>query len=95
MVALNGVELSHSINIRPWPGEMLVMQPRSFSEMPDVVKALKENKCVVLNLTLMETEQAQRSVDFISGATYMMDGYQHRVGESVFLFTPSCVQIIS
>lgn len=73
--------------------EVLVMQPRSFSEMPEVIKALKERKSVVLNLTLMEPEQAQRSVDFVAGATYTIDGHQERIGESIFLFTPSCVQV--
>lgn len=73
--------------------EVLVMQPRSFSEMPEVIKALKERKSVVLNLTLMEPEQAQRSVDFVAGATFTIDGHQERIGESIFLFTPSCVQV--
>ncbi|MFN4196103.1 MAG: cell division protein SepF [Thermosynechococcus sp.] len=73
--------------------EVLVMQPRSFSEMPEVIKALKERKSVVLNLTLMEPEQAQRSVDFVAGATYTIDGHQERIGESIFLFTPSCVRV--
>jgi len=73
--------------------EVIVMQPRSFSEMPEVIKALKERKSVVLNLTLMETDQAQRSVDFVAGATFTIDGHQERIGESIFLFTPSCVQV--
>ncbi|HIK35935.1 MULTISPECIES: cell division protein SepF [unclassified Thermosynechococcus] len=73
--------------------EVLVIQPRSFSEMPEVIKALKERKSVVLNLTLMEPEQAQRSVDFVAGATFTIDGHQERIGESIFLFTPSCVQV--
>jgi cell division inhibitor SepF len=73
--------------------EVIVMQPRSFSEMPEVIKALKERKSVVLNLTLMEADQAQRSVDFVAGATFTIDGHQERIGESIFLFTPNCVQV--
>lgn len=69
------------------------MQPRSFSEMPEVIKALKERKSVVLNLTLMEADQAQRSVDFVAGATFTIDGHQERIGESIFLFTPNCVKV--
>lgn len=73
--------------------EVLVMEPRAFEEMPQVISALRERKSVVLNLSLMDAAQAQRAVDFVAGATYTIDGHQERVGENIFLFTPSCVQV--
>ncbi|NES86597.1 MAG: cell division protein SepF [Moorea sp. SIO2B7] len=73
--------------------EVLVVDPRSFEEMPQVIQALRERKSVVLNLTMMDPDEAQRAVDFVAGGTYAMDGHQERIGESIFLFTPSCVQV--
>ncbi len=73
--------------------EVLVLEPRAFEEMPQVIQALRERKSVVLNLSLMEPAQAQRSVDFVAGATFTIDGHQERVGENIFLFTPSCVEV--
>ncbi len=73
--------------------EVLVMEPRAFEEMPQVIQALRERKSVVLNLTMMDPAQAQRAVDFVAGATYTIDGHQERVGDSIFLFTPNCVQV--
>ncbi|MGJ3246622.1 MAG: cell division protein SepF [Elainellaceae cyanobacterium] len=73
--------------------EVVVIEPRSFEEMPQVIRALRERKSVVLNLTVMDPDQAQRSVDFVAGGTYAIDGHQERIGESIFLFTPSCVQV--
>jgi cell division inhibitor SepF len=73
--------------------EVVVMEPRSFEEMPQAIAALRERKSVVLNLTMMDPDQAQRSVDFIAGGTYALDGHQERIGESIFLFTPNCVQV--
>jgi cell division inhibitor SepF len=73
--------------------EVIVMEPREFEEMPQVIQALRDRKSVVLNLTMMEPDQAQRAVDFVAGATYTIDGHQERIGESIFLFTPSCVQV--
>lgn len=73
--------------------EVLVMEPRTFEEMPQAIQALRERKSVVLNLTMMDPDQAQRAVDFIAGGTYAIDGHQERIGESIFLFTPSCVQV--
>jgi len=73
--------------------EVVVMEPRSFEEMPQAIQALRERKSVVLNLTIMDPDQAQRAVDFVAGGTYAIDGHQERIGESIFLFTPNCVQV--
>ena len=73
--------------------EVVLMEPRSFEEMPQAIQALRERKSVVLNLTMMDPDQAQRAVDFVAGGTYAIDGHQERVGESIFLFTPVCVQV--
>ena len=73
--------------------EVVVMEPRSFEEMPQAIQALRERKSVVLNLTTMDPDQAQRAVDFVAGGTYAIDGHQERIGESIFLFTPNCVHV--
>ena len=65
---------------------------RSFDEMPRAIQALRERKTVILNL-MMEPDQAQRAVDFVAGGTFAIDGHQERVGESIFLFAPSCVTV--
>jgi cell division inhibitor SepF len=75
--------------------QVVVMEPRSFEEMPQAIQALRERKSVVLNLTMMDPDQAQRAVDFVAGGTYALDGHQERIGDSIFLFAPSCVQVMS
>jgi len=88
-----------SSNVIGMPGistndsEVSLMEPRSFDEMPRVIQALRERKTVILNLTMMEPDQAQRAVDFVAGGTFAIDGHQERVGESIFLFAPSCVTV--
>jgi cell division inhibitor SepF len=44
-------------------------------------------------MTLIRQEEAQRSVDFVAGGTYAIDGHYERIGDNIFLFTPSCVQV--
>jgi len=75
--------------------QVMLMEPRSFEEMPQAIQALRERKSVVLNLTMMDPDQAQRAVDFVAGGTYAIDGHQERIGDSIFLFAPSCVQVMS
>lgn len=94
-----GIGTTSMNNVIGMPGavnglsEVAVIEPRSFEEMPQVIQALRERKSVVLNLTIMDPDQAQRAVDFVAGGTYAIDGHQERIGESIFLFTPSCVQV--
>lgn len=85
VVDLPGVPLGHS--------EMVLMTPRSFSEMPNAVMALRERKSVILNLTFLTAEQAQRCADYVAGGVCAIDGHQERLGERVLLFTPSSIQI--
>lgn len=73
--------------------EVVVIEPHSFDEIPQVIQTLKEQRCVVLNLNVMEPEEAQRAVDFVAGGTYAIDGHQERIGESIFLFTPRNVKV--
>lgn len=75
--------------------EVVILQPRSFEEVPQAVKLLRERKSVVLNMMLMDPDQAQRSVDFVAGGVFAIDGHQERLGENIFLFTPNVVQISS
>ena len=88
-----------STNVIGMPGisttssEVSLMEPRSFDEMPKAIQAIRERKTVILNLTMMEPDQAQRAVDFVAGGTFAIDGHQERVGESIFLFAPSCVNV--
>lgn len=73
--------------------EVVVLQPRSFEEIPQAVRLLRERKSVILNMMLMDPDQAQRSVDFVAGGVFAIDGHQERLGENIFLFTPNVVQI--
>ena len=94
-----GVDPFAGTNVIGMPGistttaEVTLMEPRSFDEMPRAIQALRERKTVILNLTMMEPDQAQRAVDFVAGGTFAIDGHQERVGESIFLFAPSCVTV--
>jgi cell division inhibitor SepF len=73
--------------------EVVILQPQSFEEIPQAVRILRERKSVILNMMLMDPDQAQRSVDFVAGGVFAMDGHQERLGENIFLFTPNVVQI--
>lgn len=73
--------------------EVLVIEPRQFEESIEIVDHLRNRKSVLLNLHMLDNEQSQRVVDFLSGATWAIDGHQQRIGDGVFLFAPASVTI--
>lgn len=68
--------------------EVVVSEPRSYEDSISIVKHLKDRKTVVLNLHLLDKEQALRIVDFLCGATHALSGSQQKIGDFVFIFTP-------
>jgi cell division inhibitor SepF len=50
-------------------------------------------RTVVLHLGAMEPAEAQRTIDFVSGGVYAMDGQSERLADTVFLFAPALVTI--
>lgn len=75
--------------------EVLVIEPRQFEESIEIVEHLRGRKSVLLNLHMLDNENSQRVVDFLSGACHAIDGHQQRIGDGVFLFAPASVVISS
>jgi cell division inhibitor SepF len=93
MSGTGGKVLEHP-NAQPM-SEVLVIEPRQFEESIDIVEHLRGRKSVLLNLHMLDNEQSQRVVDFLSGACWAIDGHQQRIGDGVFLFAPASVTINS
>ncbi len=73
--------------------EVVVIEPKAYNESITIVQTLKERKTVILNLQLLDREQSQRIVDFLCGCTLALEGSQRKIGENVFIFTPSNINI--
>lgn len=72
---------------------VVVQRPVSFDDVQMVADCLKDRRPVILSVELVPKEVARRLVDFVSGAAYALDGRMHRLGEALFLFTPSNIGI--
>ncbi len=74
--------------------ECVVLEPRSFEEIPQAVDALLAQKVLILKCAKMRSpSEAQRAVDFLAGAVYAIDGHQSRIWKDVFMFAPSSVRL--
>jgi len=70
-----------------------VVEPTSFDDVQGIADNLKNRRPVIINLEQAEPGLAKRVVDFVSGATYALDGSMQKVGKGIFLFVPSNVDI--
>lgn len=75
------------------PMEIVVLEPRTLDEARVGADHLKGRRPVIVNLRDADHDLAKRIVDFTCGVTYAVDGQMQRVGEEIFLFTPSTVTV--
>ncbi len=74
--------------------KVVILQPDKFEDAQDISDHLKNNKPIVVNLENIEKEEAQRIVDFLSGAVYALDGNIQKVSTGIFLVAPQNVDIM-
>jgi len=72
---------------------VVVMEPTSFEEAQNIADQLKSRRPVIVNLENAEKMLAKRIVDFISWTTYALNGNMQKVGNGIFLFVPTNVDI--
>ena len=73
--------------------DVVVLMPEQFHDALEAVLAVREQRTVVLNLSRLTPELAQRAADLVSGGVHARDGQQQRIGEMVLLLPPAGVAI--
>ena len=71
--------------------KVVITQPEDFEEAQEVCDHLKNKLPVVMNLEGIDN--AQRFIDFISGAIFALDGSIQKVSDSIFVMTPNNIDI--
>jgi len=67
--------------------------PVSFNDAQEVADKFMANTPVIMNLEGVDRELSRRLVDFASGLCYGMKGQMEKVTTSVYLLTPSNVEV--
>ena len=73
--------------------KLVVTEPTGFEESPKLVDSLKARKPVIINLENLETDVARKIFDFLSGATYALNGNVQKVANNIFIFAPENVDV--
>jgi len=74
--------------------KVVVVTPQNINDAKDICDHLRANRSIVMNVENIETQIAQRIVDFLSGAVYSLDGNIQKVSNGIFLATPNSVDIL-
>ncbi|MDR2133372.1 MAG: cell division protein SepF [Clostridiales Family XIII bacterium] len=72
---------------------MIVTEPTCFDECPKLVDNLKARKPIIINLEKVETDVARKIFDFLSGATYALNGNMQKIANNIFVFVPENVTV--
>ena len=73
--------------------EVSLVKPTSLNDAEEICDYLLAGKAVVLNMEGINTETAQRIIDFTSGATYSMNGNLQKISSYIFIATPQSVEL--
>lgn len=73
--------------------KMVITQPTCYEDVEEIGSYLKNKKSVIINLENVGKEDARRVLDFLSGATFMIEGTIQRVSNLIYLMAPRNVEI--
>ena len=73
--------------------KMVITEPQCFEDVKEVTDHLKERRSVIVNLETVTKEDQRRIIDFLSGATYVVDGSIQKISTLIYLITPKSVEI--
>lgn len=82
-----------SVNNGISASKMVITQPTCYNDVEEVGTYLKNKKSVIINLENVGKEDARRVLDFLSGATFMIEGNIQRVSSLIYLMTPRTVDV--
>lgn len=81
------------VNNIPSNAQMVLFEPRSFEEAEEIARHLKQRRACVVNLHRLQRDYAQRTIDFLTGVVFALDGTIQKIGHNVILCTPQSVVV--
>lgn len=73
--------------------KLVVIEPKGFDECAKLVDSLKSRKPIIINLEKLDSDTGRKIFDFLSGATYALNGSVQKVANNIFIFAPENVAI--
>jgi len=75
--------------------EIMFYEPKVYEDSLNISTHLRTGSPVIINLKHLDPSEGTRLIDFVCGTAYAIDGHMMKIGESIFLFTPTNIAITS
>ncbi|GAB2023556.1 cell division protein SepF [Pseudolactococcus yaeyamensis] len=66
-----------------------IKEPAGYDNIMESARVIRNGESVLVNFKNMGDQQARRSIDFLTGVVFTLDGDIQNVGGQIFLLTPS------
>lgn len=77
----------------PSNSKITMTVPHVYADIMEMGKMLKSGTTLIVNFKNMADQQARRSIDFLTGVAYILDGDIQNIGGQSFLVTPTGVDV--
>lgn len=74
-------------------GKIALFEPRIYGDAREITEQLLNGQATIINFSQMDPKVAVKTVDFLNGAVFAMDGEIQRIGEQIFLCTPKNFEV--
>lgn len=73
--------------------KVVIVEPKAFEDSEHIANQLRDMRPVVINFENTDPHEAARIVDFVSGATFALDGKLEKIGKDIFICVPVNVTV--
>ena len=73
--------------------KVVIVEPKAFEDSENIANQLRDMRPVVVNFENTDPHEAARIVDFVSGATFALDGKLEKIGKDIFICVPVNVTV--
>ena len=72
---------------------VVINKPTDFTEGQEIVDHLKMQKSCIISLENLDVNAAKQLFNYLTGATYALDGNMEKVSKNIYVITPCNVDI--
>ncbi|MEG1008685.1 MAG: cell division protein SepF [Clostridia bacterium] len=73
--------------------KVVLTQPTCYADVQEIAEHFKNKKSVIINLEAVDKEEAKRIYDFVSGASYMVDGSLQKISSLIYFLAPKNIEV--
>lgn len=74
---------------------MRIVKPVVYSDVLNICEDLKDRKIILINTTSLDTKIAHRMLDFLCGASYVLNAELQEIEKGIYVFVPFNIELTS